>query len=82
MNILLQNARLFKGGVNVNSAGVLGKDEQIAESIGAVIDINDRYGFNTKNNYQSDSGKLDYLIQSMGNIVNNKLETLIEKGEY
>ena len=82
VNIMLQNARLIKGGVNVNSAGVLGKDEQIAESIGAVIDINDRYGFNTKNNYQSDSGKLDYLIQSMGNIVNNKLETLIEKGEY
>ena len=57
-------------------------NEQVAESIGAIIDINDRYGFNTDVNYKSNSNMLNELIQSMGNIINNKLGELIEKGEY
>ncbi len=82
VNIMLQNARLFKNGVIVNEAGALSIQDQIAESIGAIIDINDRYGFNTDLYYKSDSCMLDKLIEAMGNIINNKLATLIEKGEY
>ncbi len=82
VNILLQNARLFKNGVIVNEAGALSIQDQIAESIGAIIDINDRYGFNTDSYYRSDSCMLNKLIEVMGNIINNKLAVLIEKGEY
>lgn len=82
VNIMLQNARLFKNGVAVNEAGALNVQDQIAESIGAVIDINDRYVFNIDSDYKSNSSMLDKLLETMGNIINNKLVTLIEKGEY
>lgn len=82
VNIMLQNARLFKNGITTNEAGALSIQDQIAESIGAIIDINDRYGFNTNVEYKSDSGMLNKLIDVMGNIINNKLVALIEKGEY
>lgn len=82
VNIMLQNARLFKEDVDVNEAGALSLKEQIAESIGATIDINDRYGFNTDPNYKSSSNMLNELIRYMGDIIDNKLKILIEKGEY
>lgn len=82
VNIMLQNARMFKFGLVLDKAGALGISNQTAESIGAVIDINDRYGFNNDPDYKSDSGKLGLLLESMGNIINNKLYTLIERGEY
>lgn len=82
VNIMLQNARIFKKGADRNTAGSLRKSEQVAESIGAIVDVNDRYGFNTDLEYKSDSSKLNELIESMGNIINNKLGVLIEKGEY
>lgn len=82
VNILLQNARMFKPGTLPSEAGSLGSSEQIAESIGAVVDINDRYGFNNDKNYKSCSGKLQDLIDSMTNVIENKLCTLIEEGAY
>lgn len=82
VNIMLQNARLFKPEVDGNKAGALGVNEQIAESIGAIVDINDRYGFNTNVDYKSNSSMLNNLIESMGNVINNKLTILIEEGEY
>lgn len=82
VNILLQNARLFRKGIVPDRAGALNLCNQIAESIGAIIDINDRYGYNSNPEYKSDSSKLQLLISSMSNIINNKLHTLIERGEY
>lgn len=82
VNIMLQNARLFKNGVSVNKAGAFSIQDQIAESIGAIIDINDRYGFNTDSHHKSNSCMLNKLIETMGIIINNKLIALIEKGEY
>lgn len=82
VNIMLQNARLFKQGLMIDKAGALCADNQISESIGAIIDINDRYGFNSNPNYKSDSNMLEILLNSMSNIINNKLHILIERGEY
>ena len=82
VNIMLQNARMFREGATVDEAGALNISNQIAESIGAVIDINDRYGFNNDPEYRSDSSELQALLSSMSNIINNKLHTLIQRGEY
>lgn len=82
VNIMLQNARMFREGATVDEAGALNISNQIAESIGAVIDINDRYGFNNDPEYRSDSSELQALLRSMSNIINNKLRTLIQRGEY
>ena len=82
VNIMLQNARLFNTRDSELKAGLYSMNDQIAESIGAVIDINDRYGFNSDENYKSDSGMLKKLLDPMSNIINNKLKNLIENGEY
>lgn len=82
VNIMLQNARMFKPGINMEQAGELVSDNQIAESIGAVIDVNDRYGFNSDKSYKSDSSKLQMILNSMSNIINNKLYNLVKRGEY
>ena len=82
VNIMLQNARFFKDSVDVNEAGSLNINDQVAESIGACIDINDRYAFNTDVMYKSNSKLLSKLLVCMNNIINNKLQILIEKGEY
>lgn len=82
VNIMLQNARIFKNGIDPDKAGALSSNEQLAESVGAIIDINDRYGFNTDVNYRSNSAQLNILIQLMNDVINNKLKNLIEKGEY
>jgi hypothetical protein len=82
VNVMLQNARLFKEGTPTDKAGSLSEANQISESIGAIIDINDRYGFNTNSNYKSGSYVLDTLTKSMSNVINNKLRNLIERGEY
>lgn len=82
VNIMLQNARIFNNGAYIDSAGSFCESEQVSESIGVVVDINDRYGFNNNKDYKSDSQKLQKLISSMTNIIDNKLSNLIEKGEY
>ncbi len=82
VNIMLQNARLFRQGIIPDRAGALSDDNQTAESIGAIIDINDRYGFNTNPEYKSDSNMLNALLESMSNIIDKKLHVLIERGEY
>jgi hypothetical protein len=82
INIMLQNARLFKQNISMEEAGALCAENQIAESIGAIIDINDRYGFNNKPDYKSDSDMLNTLLESMSDVINNMLSVLIERGEY
>lgn len=82
INIILQNMRMFKLGINLDEAGSLSEKNQLSESIGAIIDINDRYGFNNTIGYKSNRSVLSELIASMNNVINNKLSSLIEKGEY
>ena len=82
VNIMLQNARLFKNGIDGDVAGNLSMDNQVSESIGVVIDINDRYGYNTCNDYKTDSNKLDFIIGKMTVVMNSKLKGLLEKGTY
>lgn len=82
VNIMLQNARMFEQGLDGSKAGALSSDRQLFESIGAVIDINDRRAFNNKPGYTSSSLMMNKLINSMNNVINFKLRKLIEKGEY
>ena len=82
VNIMLQNARLFKNGIDADVAGSLSIDNHVSESIGVVIDINDRYGYNTCNDYKTDSSKLDFIITKMTDVMDSKLKGLLEKGAY
>ncbi|OQB48421.1 MAG: hypothetical protein BWY02_01798 [bacterium ADurb.Bin157] len=82
VNIMLQNARMFKNDINVNIPGSLCESDQIAESIGVVVDINDRYGFNNNRDYKSSSSMLKNLSDCMTNVMNGKLQDLIYNGVY
>lgn len=82
VNITLQNARLFREGITPDIAGAFSKENQVSEVIGAVVDINDRYGFNNDTNYKTDQKMLEVLVEKLSNIIDNKLKTLIEQGVY
>ncbi len=82
VNIVLQNARLYKEDVNIDKAGSLRCENQAAETIGAIIDINDRYGFNNNDDYKTDSIKLNCLVERLSEIIDTKLITLLEQGVY
>ncbi|MCD8148560.1 MAG: hypothetical protein LUE92_03135, partial [Clostridiales bacterium] len=82
VNIMLQNARLFQNNINTDIAGDLSPANQVSESISAIIDINDRYGYNTCRDYKSDSSQLEHILDEMAVVMNNKLKGLLEKGEY
>ena len=82
VNIMLQNARIYKSALTGNKSGELNPSNQIAESIGAVIDINDRKGFNDKDDYRSNRDKLQELIKCMDEVVTQKIDSLVKKGVY
>lgn len=82
VNIALQNARLFNNAMQSDIAGSLGIKNQVAEAVGAIIDINDRYGFNNDSNYKTNQSTLDRLVEILSNNIDNKLRMLIEEGVY
>lgn len=82
VNIMLQNARLFDQSIDGSVAGALNPEKQLSESIGAIIDINDRRGFNNNPGYSSSSSMMEELIDSMNKVISVKLRNLIQKGEY
>lgn len=82
VNIELQNARVYKNGVNPDIAGGLNDKYQDRESIGATIDINDRFGFNNNKNYKTNREKLNKILDVSTRTINEKLYPLIYKGEY
>lgn len=82
VNIMLQNARIYNSTATGEHSGELSPENQVYESIGAIIDINDRKGYNENKQYKSDRNKLQGLIDYMDEIVTFKLELLLKKGEY
>lgn len=82
VNIMLENARLFPENTDYSIAGSLNMNDQIKESIGAIIDVNDRKGFNEKLDYKSSSNIMSDLLESMTTIIDSKLSNLIENGVF
>ncbi len=82
-NIMLHNYRNFNKDISLDLvAGALNSKFQVGESIEAIIDINDRYGFNNCSEYESNDTKFKFLIDCMGNVINNKISSLIENAIY
>ena len=82
VNINLQNVRKYKENINPDLAGSLSDSNQVIESIGAIIDVNDKYGFNSYPNYKSKRDNLSIIMDIMSEIINKKLISLVERGEY
>lgn len=82
VNIVLQNARLFRDGIVQNDAGALCQANQLAEAVGVIVDINDRFGFNNSVTYKTDRSMLEQLVEKLSNILDDRLKLLIEQGVY
>ena len=82
VNIKLQNDRLFKTGLDNTIAGDFSRENQISETLGIVVDVNDRFGFFNNVNYKSNHQNLQFVLRKVANILNNKITCLVEKGEY
>lgn len=82
VNIVLQNARLYRDGIEQNNAGALCQENQLSEMVGVIVDINDRYGFNNNIDYKSDRTMLECLVEKLSNILEDKLNLLVKQGVY
>lgn len=79
INITLQNLREFS--VQQYSNGRTCITGERKHTISASIDINDRYAANNDVNYKSKKEAFDEILQITSNIIDNKLENLVRKGE-
>ncbi|MCL4417654.1 MAG: hypothetical protein M1365_13355 [Actinobacteria bacterium] len=52
------------------------------ESVGVLVDINDRYGFNYIKGYKSNLEKQKHLFELTTTVLKEKLPEIIEKGEF
>ena len=80
INITLQNLREFSTQQNNNGrAYIVGERKHI---VSASIDINDRYAANHDMDYRSKKEAFDDILHITSNIIDNKLENLVRKGEF
>lgn len=80
INITLQNLREFS--VQQYSNGRTCITGERKHTISASIDINDRYAANNDMDYESKKEAFDEILQITSNIIDNKLEYLVRKGEF
>lgn len=80
INVTLENMREFSvQEYDYGRACITGEKRHI---ISASIDINDRYASNHSLEYQSQKEAFDEILQITNNIINNKLDEFVRKGEF
>lgn len=80
INITLQNLREFSVQQYNNGRTCIAGERK--HTVSASIDINDRYAANNDVNYKSKKEAFDGILQITSNIIDNKLENLVRKGEF
>ena len=80
INITLQNLREFSVQQYNNGRTCIAGERK--HTVSASIDINDRYAANNDVNYKSKKEAFDEILQITSNIIDNKLENLVRKGEF
>ncbi|MCU6724517.1 Uncharacterised protein [uncultured Clostridium sp.] len=81
VNITLQSVRVYEN-EETNEAGCYMDEKLKTHTIGITLDVNDRYMFNRQKDYCSDKHRFEELLGITTMIINEKLKTLVEKGEY
>ena len=80
INITLQNLREFSAQQYSNGRTCITGERK--HTVSASIDINDRYAANNDINYKSKKEAFDEILCITSNIIDNKLENLVRKGEF
>lgn len=81
VNITLQSSQMYEE-CEEDSAGMFSNEKLKAHTVIVVLDINDRYSYNKKEGYVSNKDVYDSLLKITSDIIVNKIQTLIETGEY
>lgn len=81
VNITVQDVRVYREGTDISVSGALSEDKLRSHTIGATVDVNDRYSFNNIHNYKSSK---DCLIKVLSLTTKSieKLKPLISEGVY
>lgn len=79
INISLNNVRVYEGTGNpdIVTPAYL---EQTAQGMAVVIDINDRHGFNYKQEYRSSREKVNRILSLSDEIMNHKIKEIVFEG--
>lgn len=79
INISLNNVRVYEGTGNPQliSPAYL---EQTGQGIGVVVDINDRHGFNYKQDYRSSRDKVNRILSLTNEIMGKKIMEIVYNG--
>lgn len=80
INITVQNLREFSTKQYNNGRTYITGQQKHTVSVS--IDINDRYAANNDVNYKSNKESFDEILHITSNIINNKLENLVKRGEF
>jgi len=80
INITLQNLREFSTQQHNNGRSYITEEQK--HIVSASIDINDRYAANHNMDYESTKEAFDEILYITSNIIDNKLENLVRKGEF
>lgn len=80
INITLENRREFLVKQYRNGRNYITEEKR--HTISASIDINDRYAANNDTEYKSKKEAFDEILEITSNIINNKLEELVSRGEF
>lgn len=80
INITLQNLREFSVQQYNNGRTCITGERK--HTVSASIDINDRYAANNDMHYKSKKEAFDEILYITSNIIDNKLENLVRKGEF
>lgn len=81
VNIAIQNVRVFSGDTDASVSGALSDANLRAHTIGATVDVNDRYRFNNVNDYKSGKESLIKVLSLTTKSI-EKLGPLIKEGVY
>ena len=80
VNLTLENTRELL--MNQRNDGVIIKTGNSRNSIAVTIDINDRFAANQIDGYKSNKSAFEEILRLTADIIKNKLDILIKKGEF
>jgi hypothetical protein len=78
LNIEIQNGRSYDDGAIISPLVSLSSFTEKSQELQVTIDINDRFAFNNRENYYSDSAKLDRIFCITKDIVSGKIDKILE----
>lgn len=79
VNITFKNLRIYQG-MTIPTSGI--QKQQKDHHLLCILDVNDRYGFNYKENYTSSKKETEAIFEITESILRDKLKKMITEGVF